>query len=67
MRLSGVVNAELHRDDDVVLHAAYLAAEGGARLGKHVDCLLELQRVDGELLVQPPRVRLGVAARERLQ
>ena len=64
--VGGVVDAELHGDDDVVLHAADLAAEGGACLREHVDGLLELEGVDRELLVEPAQVGLGVLGEERL-
>jgi len=67
MRLSGVVDAELHRDDDVVLHAADLAAEGCARLAKDVLRLLELQGVDRELLVEAAGVGVRVLGEEGLE
>jgi len=64
--VGGVVDAELHGDDDVVLHAADLAAEGCTRLAEDVHCLLELEGVDRELLVEAAQVGLGVLGEEGL-
>ena len=47
-----VVDRQLQRDDDVVLHAADLAVERDARLAEGVRGLLELQRVDVQLVAE---------------
>ena len=67
MRLRRVVNPQLHRDDDVVLHASHFAAERRPRLSKHVLCLLELEGVHGELLVEAAGVAVRVFGEQGLQ
>ena len=51
LRPRAVVHGELEGDDDVVLHAADLAAEGDALPAEAVDGLLELEGVDLHLLL----------------
>jgi hypothetical protein len=51
LRPRAVVHGELEGDDDVVLHAADLTAEGNALLAEAVDGLLELEGVDLHLLL----------------
>ncbi len=50
-RPCAVVHSELQGDDDVVLHAADLAAEGDALLAETVDGLLKLEGVHLHLLL----------------
>lgn len=51
LRARAVVHGELEGDDDVVLHAADLAAEGDALLAEAVDGLLVLEGVHLHLLL----------------
>ena len=66
MRLLRVVDAELQADDDVVLHAADLAAQRYALLAKGVLRRLELHAVYAHLLLEPSAVALGVLAEDRV-
>jgi hypothetical protein len=64
LRPRAVVHGELERDDDVVLHAADLAAEGDALLAEAVDGLLELEGVDLHLLLDAAARGGGVLAEQ---
>jgi len=59
-----VVCCELQRDDDVVLHAADLAAESDTLLAEAVGSLLELEGVDLHLLLDAPAHGRGVLAEQ---
>ena len=67
MRLSRVVDAQLHRDDDVVLHASHLATQRRAGPSEDVLCFFKLERVHGELLMQPAGVAGGVLGEQGVQ
>ncbi len=67
MRLHRVVNPQLHRNDDVVLHASHFAAEGRPCSSKHVLCLFKLEGVHGELLVEPAGVAVRVFGEQGFQ
>ena len=67
VRFLGKVYRELRSDHHVVFHATHLSTERRASLAKHTGSLLELQRVNGELLEEPLRVGRGVLGEERLQ
>lgn len=65
-RALAVVHGELEGDDDVVLHAADLAAEGDALLAEAVDGLLVLEGVDLHLLLDAAAGGGGVLAEQGL-
>ena len=64
LRARAVVHGELEGDDDVVLHAADLAAEGDALLAEAVGGLLVLEGVDLHLLLHAAARGGGVLAEQ---
>lgn len=57
-----VVDPELQRDGDIVLHAPDLAAQRLTLFSEHVRSLLELHRVNAQLLFDALAIAHGVFA-----